>query len=148
MVSSFLAHLSWKLKSVSCLIRWHSAFVCSSVPSSVNFLHFRLFFRTTGPISTKLGTTLPWVKETQGFTNKDHSILKKEIMGCFLSQLILCYNHSYSQLCFLISKCFSGERFGPWASCLDYEMIWSICLLCIIIIWCYIANFQVRSLSA
>ena len=46
MVSSFLAHLSWKLKSVSCLIRWHSAFVCSSVPSSVNFLHFRLFLQS------------------------------------------------------------------------------------------------------
>ena len=45
MVSFFLAHLNWKLKSVSCLIRWHSAFVCSSVPSSVNFLHFRLFFQ-------------------------------------------------------------------------------------------------------
>ena len=39
-----------------------------------------LFSRTTGPISTKLGTKHYWVKGTQGFVNKDQSILKKEII--------------------------------------------------------------------
>ena len=31
----------------------------------------------------QLGTKHPYVKKTQGFTNKDHSILKKEIMGFY-----------------------------------------------------------------
>ena len=32
-------------------------------------------------ISTKSGTKYPWVKGTQSFTNKDHSVFKKEIIG-------------------------------------------------------------------
>ena len=41
-------------------------------------IHWRnwIFFRTTGQISTKLGINHPWLKRAQGFTNKDHSILK------------------------------------------------------------------------
>ena len=42
--------------------------------------NLKIFFsRTTGPISTKLGTKRPWVKEIQGFTNIEHRILKKVI---------------------------------------------------------------------
>ena len=40
----------------------------------------KIFFRTTRPISTKLGTKdtkHPWLKGTQGFKNKDHSFFKK-----------------------------------------------------------------------
>ena len=33
---------------------------------------------------TLLGTKHPWAKETQGFTNKNHSVLKKETVGFFL----------------------------------------------------------------
>ena len=35
-------------------------FVCLSVRLSVNFYIFDFFFRTTGPILTKLGTNHPW----------------------------------------------------------------------------------------
>ena len=54
-------------------------------------IHWRnlkiLFSRSTGPISTKLGTKRPFGVGTQSFTNIKHLILKKEIMG-FLSLLI------------------------------------------------------------
>ena len=40
---------------------------------------FISFSRTTGPISTKLGTKHPWEKGSQNKTNKDHSFLKKEL---------------------------------------------------------------------
>ena len=61
-------------------------------------------------------------EETQGFTNKDNSILKKEINGCFLSLSMLWYNQSSSQMCLtLIKTGFSGERCGPLASCYKKE---------------------------
>ena len=44
--------------------------------------------RTTGPISTKHGTKHPRVKGTQVFTNKDHSILKKEIIGLIFDDVL------------------------------------------------------------
>ena len=44
-----------------------------------------------GPISTKLGIKHSWMKETQGFTNKDHSILKKEMMGFSLLINVMIY---------------------------------------------------------
>ena len=43
---------------------------CLSIPSSVHLLTFHIlifFSRTTGPISTKLGTKHPWVKGIQVF---------------------------------------------------------------------------------
>ena len=62
-----LAHLSWKLK-------W--AFLITCRPSSVrpsvcvNFHIFIFFSRTTGPISTKLGTHHPWVKRIKVCLNE------------------------------------------------------------------------------
>ena len=77
-----------------------------------NLLHK---FSITGPISFKHGTKHTWVKETQGFTNRDHSIFKNEIVpGFFLNSISsFWYNH----LCLLIWTSFSCERCGPWASC-------------------------------
>ena len=43
--------------------------------------------RTIWPISTKLGTKQPWVKGTEGFANKDLSIIKKGDDGCFPLQI-------------------------------------------------------------
>ena len=49
-----------------------------SVLSAIYLL--KIFFsRTAGPISTQLGTDHPLVKGTQGLTNKDHSVIKKEM---------------------------------------------------------------------
>ena len=59
-----LAHLSWKPK-------W--AFLITSCPASVrpsiNFSHFDFFSRTTGPISTILNKTHPWMKGIQVGSN-------------------------------------------------------------------------------
>ena len=44
--------------------------VCLSVRLSVNFSNFHLLLRTTGPISTKLGTKHPWVKGIQVCSNE------------------------------------------------------------------------------
>ena len=41
--------------------------------------------RTTGPISTKLGFKHPWLKGNEGLTNKDHLIIKKEMIGFLFS---------------------------------------------------------------
>jgi hypothetical protein len=41
--------------------------VCLSVCLSVNFYIFNFFFRTTGPILTKLGTDHPWGEGIQVF---------------------------------------------------------------------------------
>ena len=41
------------------------------------------FSRTTEPISTKLCTKHPFVQGTHGFTNKDHSFIKNEMIGFF-----------------------------------------------------------------
>ena len=46
-----------------------SEFFWSSVCPSVNF-HIFIFSRTTGPISTKLGTKHPWVKGIQVCSNE------------------------------------------------------------------------------
>ena len=74
--------------------------------------------RTTWPISTKLGTKHSRVKGTHNFTNLEHSILKKEIMGSFRSYWMLWYNHSFAEMCLLIWTGFSSGWFGSWASCL------------------------------
>ena len=51
------------------------------VTGKVDFLLALLSYspRTTRPISTKLGTTHPWVKETHVFYKNGHSILKEEL---------------------------------------------------------------------
>ena len=52
--------------------------------AKIHLQNLKIFF--TGPVSTKLDTKHPWVKREQVFTNKEHSILKKEC--CFsLTQL-------------------------------------------------------------
>ena len=62
----------------------------------------KIFFsRTSGPILTEFVKKHPLLKETQGFTNKDHSIIKKEMMCFFLSKSMLWYNHSFEQVCLL-----------------------------------------------
>ena len=54
-------------------------------------------------------------EETQGFTNKDQSNLKTEILGIFLYQ---CYDIII--MCLLIFNGFSGEQCGSWASCIMF----------------------------
>jgi hypothetical protein len=44
--------------------------VCPSVRLSVNFYIFDVFSRTTGPISTRLGTNHPWVEGFQVSSNE------------------------------------------------------------------------------
>ena len=62
------------------------SFVCLFVHLQT-FHIFNFFSRTAGPILTKLGGKHPWMKgkkiveKTQGFTNKNQSILKKKIIG-------------------------------------------------------------------
>ena len=52
--------------------------------AKIHWQNLKIFFSTlTEPISTKLATTHPQVKETQGFTIEDHAILKKEKMVFF-----------------------------------------------------------------
>ena len=49
---------------------------------SVDRFHIFIFFsRTTGPISTKLGTKHPWVKGIQVCSNEGPYLLKGEIIG-------------------------------------------------------------------
>ena len=67
-----LAHLRWKLKWAF-LIAWLASSVCLSVRLSVRLWTFHIFdffSRTTGPISTKLGTKHPWVKRIQVRSNE------------------------------------------------------------------------------
>ena len=54
-------------------------------------------FITTEPISTKLGTKHPLMKGTQGFTNKDHSVIKRR-WSFFLNKSTLWYEHSFEQM--------------------------------------------------
>ena len=59
----------------------------------------KIFFRTIGPLSTKLGTKHHWVKGTKGFIDKDHLILKIEMMGFFLLLINVMILHSFAQVC-------------------------------------------------
>ena len=61
------------------------SFLFANIPAESTSYAPTFFSRTTGPNSTRLGKKHPWVKETQGFTNKDHSILKKKIMDFSIS---------------------------------------------------------------
>ena len=63
-----------------------------------------------------------WHKASLGerdsrFYNKDHLIMKKEMIGFLLSKSTLWYNHRFEQMCLSIWTGFSGERCSPWASC-------------------------------
>mgnify|MGYP003687930543 CR=1 FL=1 len=88
--------------------------------AKTHWRNLKIFFcRTTGPISTKRGIKHPWVK---GFTNKDHSIIKQEMIGFLLSKSMLWYT-----VIIAVNKCvywfklgFSGERYGSWASCFNF----------------------------
>jgi hypothetical protein len=44
----------------------------------VNFYIFHIFFRTTGPILTKLGTNHPWGKEILNCSNKGSGFIQRE----------------------------------------------------------------------
>ena len=48
---------------------------------------------------------LPSVKDPQGFTNKDHSMLKMryQLIQNFSYSSTLCYNHSIAQMCLIIN---------------------------------------------
>ena len=80
--------------------------------------------RTTGTFLTGLGTKHHWVKVTQGFTMKDHSILKKEIIDFLLTLSTISYNQSFVQMCLLICIDFPCERCGLGASkaCLNSKL--------------------------
>ena len=93
---AFLAHLSWKLKWTF-LIAWSPSSACLSV-RQLNFNMFIFFFKTVGPISTKLGNKASLFEDGHGFTNEDHSILKKEVNEYFNFP-----NHFFSyQMCLVI----------------------------------------------
>ena len=60
--------------------------------AKIHWWNLKIFFsRTTGPSSTKHCTKHPLMKETQGFTNKDHSLIKKEMIF-FSSSPSQCYD--------------------------------------------------------
>ena len=59
--------------------------VCLSICPSINFSLFTFLSRTTGPISTKLGTKHPWVKGIQ--------VCFYDGQTLFLSKSTLWYNH-------------------------------------------------------
>ena len=61
----------------------------------------------------KLGTNRPFGEGTQGFINKDHSVIKKEMMVFFLSKATLCHNHSFEQMCLLILNWFLKWEMWP-----------------------------------
>ena len=53
------------------------------------------------------------MKDPQGFTNKDHSILEMRYLLNFSYSSTLCYNHSIAQMCFIIDlKWF--HRWSMW----------------------------------
>ena len=91
------------------------------------------FYRTIGPISTKLSKKHPWVKRiefvqmerhtflTFGDNNKIakvHSRNLKSSSPGLLGQFYNIFNHNFlAQMYSLIWTDFSGEWCGPWASC-------------------------------
>ena len=105
----FLAHLSWKLKWAF-LIAFHPSSVCL-------FPIFDFFSRTTGPISTKLGTKHPWVNGIQFCSKKNHLILIQIIMVFFLSSPTLWYTHVFIDL-----NCFLGWAMWPMGLLLSLLM--------------------------
>ena len=107
----FLTHLSWKLKTCSEFF-WLPVVHCPSV-CLLTFLIFILFSRTTGPISTKLGTKILWWREFGFLQIRTIQFSKKRC--CFFSSSNQFYVifHSFAHL-----FGFSGEWCGPWASCL------------------------------
>ena len=72
-----------------------------NIEVEIHLPRLKIFFRTTGSVSTKLGAKQTWLKGTQGFTNKDHSILKKEIV--VYSSPNQCYDvfRSFAHMCLM-----------------------------------------------
>ena len=83
--------------------------------------------RTTRPNTTKRGTKHPWVKEIQGFTNKEH-LLKKKNEKRKTGFFFLCINTHHNQHIFCAKvgyiyiywNCFSSEWYShgplPWVT--------------------------------
>ena len=93
--------IRWRESRVS-QIYGHTLFqreIITKLQKYLSQVYKNCFFRTIRPISTKLGTKHPWVKRIQVSTNKDLSIMKKEMMG--FSKSTLWYNHSSLQMCLL-----------------------------------------------
>ena len=79
--------------------------------SKIHFPSLKIvFWGNIWSIWTKLGTKHPCVKGTQGFSNKDFPIIKKEMMGFYSTNQ--CYDRS---IALSIWTGFSGERCGQWA---------------------------------
>ena len=81
------------------------------------------FFTTSGPISTKHGTTHLWETGIHLETRKDYSVLKEEIISIFFryqryGKIISCANM------FINWNCFSVERCGPWVFCLPIYFLY------------------------
>ena len=71
----------------------------------MHWQHLKVFFsRTTGPISTKLCTNFPWVREFKFVQIKDYLILKKEL---------LIISFSLCESLFIDWNSFSCERCWP-----------------------------------
>ena len=71
---------------------WHKTSFWEGGSSLFKYCYKIFFFRTTGPILTKLGTKHLLVKGIRVFTSKKHSILKWQIL----------FFHSFAHMCLLI----------------------------------------------
>ena len=109
----FLAHLSWKLKWAF-LITCRLSSVRMSVRTQFTFSSYWVSFNNLGPKH-------PWVKGIQVYSNEEPINSHKGVNGFFLLLInimeIICV-YRFSRIFF------SGERCGPWASCL--LNIWKI----------------------
>ena len=69
--------------------------------AKIHWRNFKIFFsRSTLLISTKLGTTHPWVKGIQSLTNKNHSVIRMEMIffPLQLTNSAFWYNDSFAVL--------------------------------------------------
>ena len=87
----------------------------------INFVFKFFFSRIIGPISTKRRTKHPWMKGNQVFTNKNHSIFKKEVhVMSFLS-----LNEHYGIIMAMCKCVYWLELFLRWAIKSIGPLVWT-----------------------
>ena len=109
----------------------------------MHWQNLKIFFcRTTGIVSTKLGTKHRWVKGIGICSNKESFNSQKEDNGFFSSP-----NQRYDIIvCVYWFELFSGERYGPWAFCFVCILFWfwytlvffDICSCCVLLNYLYL----------
>ena len=106
-------------KGASNFLKWRTTpFFKEKDNNEIAKIHWQtlnvFFSRTTGPISTNLGTRHPCVKGAQVLQIRTIQFSKRRWWVIFLFLInFICYIHKF----FLIWNDFSVERCGPWASC-------------------------------